>query len=133
MLALLEVFGGQARAEIPAAVPRKDRPMIRTALGITALTLTLLIAGCGGKSDQSSSTGSSSSSPAASGASTPESTGAPSGVSSTGGSGATNNAGSLPPGLDDGPRAAEAPADAAMAAHGEKLFQTPVAITRHGV
>lgn len=124
--------------------------MNRTILGIAALTLTLLVAGCGGKSDQTTSTGGSASAPAASGtppagsagstagsastnaARTTAGSGAMSGSAVTSGSGAMSSSSATSSNLDDGPRAAEEPVNEAMAAHGEKLFQTRVCATCHG-
>ena len=75
------------------------RIMAKTA---TALTLALLVTGCGQKSASTESQAPPAGQPAAGAAATF----------------------TLPAGLDDGPRAAATPANPVMAARGEKLFQT---------
>ena len=83
------------------------RIMAKTA---TALTLALLVTGCGQKS------------------ASPESQAPPAGQPAAGAAATFT----LPAGLDDGPRAAATPANPVMAARGEKLFQTRGCSACHG-
>lgn len=77
---------------------------MKTCITTFALVLALAsLAGCGGQKADSS--------PEAGGSEPTASAPAPGGAT-------------LPPGLDEGPRAAESPADAAKAAEGEQLFST---------
>lgn len=68
------------------------------------IAIVLAVTGCGGSPDAASS-------------------GSPSNTASAGGA-ASTPATTLPPGLDEGPRAAASPVDEELAEAGEKLFQT---------